>query len=200
MVAQRTLLAHAVCERVRSRQPRRCCYDQTRSVRPSAGVEYGSTDRWKSQNVKQSRVIAAVFAVALAAAGAAASQAQAGASIAVGWGWPGYGPYPPYRYGPYGYGWIGPWGPCGVGACVDDPYLRRAIRRELERLEYRRELEERAQPGIPAAGTLPYGMRPDWPPPTPEAQVQPAYRGSGEIRPEFHGAGQPRQDSVGPAR
>ena len=150
--------------------------------------------------MKQSRVVAAVFAGVLAAVGAAESQAQVAAGATVGWGWPGYGPYGPYRYGLYGYGRIGPWGSCGFGACVDSPYVRRAIRRELEQLEYLRELEERAQWGFPPAGTPLYGLRRDWVPPTPEAQVQPAYRDSGEIRPEFSRAGQPRQDSAGPPR
>ena len=150
--------------------------------------------------MKQSRVVAAVFAGVLAAVGAAEPQAQVAAGATVGWGWPGYGPYAPYRYGLYGYGWIGPEGSCGMGACVDSPYVRRAIRRELERLEHLRELEERAQRGLQSYGTPLYGARGDWPPPTPEAQVQPAYRGSGEIRPEFSGTGQPRQDSAGPPR
>jgi hypothetical protein len=87
-----------------------------------------------------------------------------------------------------------------VGACVDNPYLRRAIQRELAQLEHLRELEERAQRGLQSYGTPLYAARGDWPPPTPEAQVQPAYRGSGEIRPEFSGTGQPRQDFVGPIR
>jgi hypothetical protein len=150
--------------------------------------------------VRQSRIVAAVFAVVLAAAGAAQSRTQVAAGVTVDWGWPGYGPRAPHRYGPYGYGWIGPWGPCGAGACVDDPYLRRAIRRELEQYEHLLELEERARRGFPSDGSPPYGTRRDWLPPTPEAQVQPEYRGSGEIRPEFNRAGQPRQDSVGPPR
>jgi hypothetical protein len=150
--------------------------------------------------VKQSRIVAAVFAAVLAAAGAARSQAQLAAGATIEWGWPGYGPYVPYSYGPYWYGRIGPWGACGPGACVDNPYLRRAIQRELARLEYLRELEERAPRGFQSHRTPLYGARGDWPPPTPEAQVQPAYRGSGEIRPEFGGAGQPRQDSAGPPR
>jgi hypothetical protein len=150
--------------------------------------------------VKQSRIVAAVFAGVLAAAGAAPSQAQAAAGVTIGWGWPGHAPWAPSRYGPYWNGWIGPWGPCGASACVDDPYLRRLIQRELAQLEYLRELEERAQRSFQSYGTPRYGARGDWPPPTPEAQVQPAYRGSGEIRPEFSGTGQLRQDSAGPPR
>jgi hypothetical protein len=150
--------------------------------------------------VKQSRILAAMFAGLLAATGAVPSQAQVAAGATIGWGWPGDGPYLAYRYGPYRYGWIGPWGPWSAGAWVDNPYLRRAIQRELAQLEYRSELEERAQRGFQSYGRTLYGARGDWPPPTPEAQVQPAYRGSGEIRPEFSGTGLPRQDLAGPLR
>ncbi len=150
--------------------------------------------------MKQSRVVVAVLAGVLAVGAATESQAQVAAGAALNSGWPGYGSYAPYRYGLYGYGWIGQWGPCGVGSCVDDPYLRRAIRLELERQEYLRELEERAQHGFQSEATPLYGVRRDLPPPTPEAQVQPAYRGSGEIRPEFSGAGQPSRNSGAPLR
>lgn len=118
-----------------------------------------------------SRVVAAVVAGWLATAGAAEPQAQVVAGATV--GWPAYGTYGPFHYGPFGYGWIGPWGPCGAGACIDGPYLRRAIQRELAQLEYLRELDERAQRGLQSYGLPPYGARGDWPPPTPEAQVQP---------------------------
>jgi hypothetical protein len=150
--------------------------------------------------VKQSRILAAVFAAAFAAVGSAESRAQVAAGATTRWGWTGSGNDVPYRYGPYWYGGIGLWGPCGAGACVDNPYLRRAIRRELAQLEYLRELEERAQRGFQSSATPLYGAGGGWPPPTPEAQVQPAYRGSGEIRPEFSRAGQPRQNSAGPPR
>jgi hypothetical protein len=149
-------------------------------------------------DVQLSRIVAAVLAGVLATAGAAEPQTQVVAGATA--GWPAYGTYGPFHYGPFGYGWIGPWGPCGAGACVDGPYLRRAIQRELAQLEYLRELDERAQRGLQSYGLPPYGARGDWPPPTPEAQVQPAYRGSGEIRPEFSSAGQPRQDAAGPLR
>jgi hypothetical protein len=150
--------------------------------------------------VNESRIVAAVFAGVLATAVAAESRVTVAAGAALSWGWPGYGPYAPHRYGVLGYGWIGPWLPCGVSACIDDPYLRRATRRELERIEHHRELEERAQRGLQSYGMPLHGARGDWPPPTPEAQVQPAYHGSGEIRPEFSRAGEPREDSAGPPR
>jgi hypothetical protein len=151
------------------------------------------------QNVRQSRVVAALFVGTLAAGAAAASQAEVAAGAGVSWGGGWYGPYAPYHYGGYRYGGLYPWSPCGTSACVDDPYLRRAIRRELELHEHLRELEERAKRGFAPADPL-YGSRRDWPPPTPQAQVQPAYRGSGEVRPEFSRAGEPRQDFGGPPR
>jgi hypothetical protein len=152
--------------------------------------------------VKQSRIAAGLFAGALAAAGVGESLAQAAVGAGIGWGWgaPAFGPYAPYGYGPYGHGWVGPFGPCGVAGCIDDPYLRRAIRRELEQQELRRELEERARSGFPGAGPPAYGLRRDPAPPTPESQLQPAYRGTGEIRPEFRDAGQARPESTGPTR
>lgn len=148
--------------------------------------------------MKHSRIVAAVFAGALAVVVAATSHAQVSAGAVVDWG-PWYGPFAPNRYGLSGYGWIVPWGPCGAGGCIDDPYLRRAIRRELEQLEYHRELEERARRGLAPDGS-PYGARRDGLAPTPEAQVQPAYRGSGEIRPEFSRVGEPRQSFAEPPR
>jgi hypothetical protein len=150
--------------------------------------------------VKRSHILAAMFTGGLAAAGVAPSQAQLAVGATIGWGWPGYGLYAPYRYGPNWYGWTSAWGPCSAGACVDNPYLRRAIQRELAHLEHLRELEERVQRSLHPYGTLPYGARGNWPPPTPEAQVQPAYRSSGEILPEFSGNGEQRQDFAGPPR
>ncbi|MGZ9031837.1 MAG: hypothetical protein ACXW2G_10710 [Burkholderiaceae bacterium] len=87
-----------------------------------------------------------------------------------------------------------------MAACADNPHLRRAIQRELTQLEHLREIEERAQRVLESYGTPLYGAGRDWPPPTPEAQVQPSYRGSGEIRPEFSGTGRPHKDFAGPLR
>jgi hypothetical protein len=115
-----------------------------------------------------------------------AASAPSGAQFvggAVGWGWSGISPFWP--------GAGGPWAVCGAGVCADGPYLRRAIQREIARLEFLGELEERAQRGA-ALGRLPYVHRMDAPPPTPEAHIQPAYRNSGEIRPEFSSSGSPR--------
>ncbi|MCU0693581.1 MAG: hypothetical protein MUF54_19500 [Polyangiaceae bacterium] len=145
------------------------------------------------------RIVAALLAGVLEVA-AAGPPAQAAAGVAVSRGWPGYGPYLPPRHGVHGHGWLGTWGACGAGACIDDPYLRRAIRRELDQYEFRRELEERAQRGLAQDGMPPYGARRDLPPPTPEGQVQPAYRHSGEIRPEFAGTGQPHPYPAAPPR
>ncbi len=149
--------------------------------------------------MKHWRIVAAAFAGVLATTGAAPSRAQVAAGATIGWGWSGNETPLPYRYG-YWHGWAGPLGTCGTSACVDNRYLRRAIQRELAQFEYLRDLEERTQRGFQLYGSPLYGARGDWPPPTPEAQVQPAYRGSGEIRPEFSATGQPRQDAAGPPR
>ncbi len=150
--------------------------------------------------MKQSRILAVALVGVLASAGVVSSQAQVVAGAAIGWGWIGYGPYMPYGRGPYGYGWIGLWGPCSAGACASNPYLRRAIQRELARLEFLHELEEHAQPDLPLNGNSLYGVRGERPPPTPEAQMQPAFRGSGDIRPEFSRTGQLRQGPAGEQR
>ena len=158
------------------------------------------TDRPGSRDVKRSRILAAVLAGVVAAAGVVPSHAQWTAGATIGWGWAGNGPHARYLHGRYGYGWSSRWGPCGAGACVDNPYLRRAIQRELAQLEHLRELDERAQGGLQSYGTPLHGARRDWPPPTPEEQVQPAYRGSGEVRPEFSLSGHPRRDHASPLR
>jgi hypothetical protein len=126
------------------------------------------------------RLRALLASILVAASTSAPAQYVSGV---IGWGWPGYGPYWP--------GYVGPLAPCGFSGCADNPYLRRAIQREIARMEFLNELEERAQRGA-ALGRLPYVHTADWPPPTPEAHIQPAYRRSGEIRPEFTSSGTPR--------
>ena len=104
-------------------------------------------------------------------------------------------PSPAPVYSPsaaYSLGGFYPRSPCAPGVCPDSIALGRAIRRELQRQELRRELEARAaaaaRPGEPSPYTAPRYL----PPPTPEAQMQPRYRGTGEIRPEYQMSGQPR--------
>ncbi len=96
-------------------------------------------------------------------------------------------PYPPYPYG----GYI-PTGPCLPGQCVDGIQLRRAIRRELQVQELRRELDLRAAQGVTSGGGSPYLVPRYMPPPTPESHLQPSHKGTGEIRPEYRNAGQAR--------
>lgn len=150
--------------------------------------------------MKPTRIVATVFAGMAAVATAAASPPEVAAGATVFWGWPGPGPWVPHRPELHWNASLGLWGPCGARACVDNPYLRRAIQRELAQFEHRREIEARSQRGFTTQATSLYGPRSDWPPPTPEAQVQPAFRGSGEIRPEFSGSGLPRQDLATPLR
>jgi len=138
----------------------------------------------------KSRIATTIAAVVLAATGAAPLRAQVVVGTSFVWGWPAYGPNLPYRYGPQWLGWSGQ---CGAGLCVDSPYLRRAIQREIAQFEHLRDLQERTQPSLHSFGGPLYLAGGGWPPPTPEAHVQPAYRGSGELRPEFSATGQPRE-------
>ncbi len=138
----------------------------------------------------KSRIITALAAVLLAATGAAPLRAQVVVGTGFVWGWPTYGPNLSYRYGPQWFGWIGQ---CGAGLCVDSPSLRRAIQREIVQFEHLRDLQERNQPSLHMVGRPLHLAGGGWPPPTPDAHVQPAYRGSGEIRPEFSATGQPRE-------
>src|SRR4030095_3317252 len=87
--------------------------------------------RSESQALKRSWILASCVAAMLAAAAAFPSQAQINFGAPIRLGWVGYGPYWPYWYG-----WSGSWSPCAPGACVDNLYLRRAIQREIARLEY----------------------------------------------------------------
>jgi hypothetical protein len=150
----------------------------SRRLLGSAGVDRRRTGRERLQKVKPSRIVSVVIAGVLATAGSAAAQEQAAAGAV-------YVPHAPGRFAVFGSGWFGGWGPCDFGACADSPYLRRAIQRELAQLEHLRDLDERAQRALQSHSLPPYGARGERPPPTPEEQVQPAFRGSGEIRPEF---------------
>lgn len=86
------------------------------------------------------------------------------------WQWPGYGPYASDPYGGFA-----PW----------VPQIRRDIRREMRSQDLRRELELRDGGGSPLGTGGLYGAPRYSPPPTPESQVQPRYRGSGDVRPEY---------------
>lgn len=76
-----------------------------------------------------------------------------------------------------------PWG-CAPGMrnCISQDELRIILERQRRLDSLRRD----ATPGVllaPQVRTLP--------PPTPESEVQPAYKGSGSIRPEFRDSGTP---------
>jgi hypothetical protein len=137
-------------------------------------------------------MLAAFSAALLAAPGAAFAQSDTAVGVGAVWPRPGYGPYGPYPYGPYPYGGYGPWGPCLYGPCADNMELRRAVRRELQLQELRRELEQGSGYGPSSSGGGGFGVRRDPPPPTPESEMQPRFRGSGEVRPEYRSAGQAR--------
>ncbi len=137
--------------------------------------------------VKPVRTIVAACVALVGVVSAVPAHAQASIGGAVVWPGPVYGPYAPYSY--WGYT---PWDPCLSGMCAYDAQLRRAVRREMQLQELRRELDMRAGDGFPAAGQSIYGVSRSPPPPTPESHLQPSYRGSGEVRPEYRSAGQAR--------
>ena len=71
------------------------------------------------------------------------------------------------------------------------------VRLELERHRRMQELRERApqpEPHIYGPGGGIWGLQRYIPPATPEANIQPAYRGSGQLRPEYEQSGQLRPE------
>ena len=96
--------------------------------------------------------------------------------------------YPPAAYPLAPAPLLGPWGACAHGNCVDSPALRAAIRRELQRQELRNDLDRQAEAAARVAEQT-YRVPRYLPPATPESQVQPGYRGSGEVRLEYRASG-----------
>lgn len=122
-----------------------------------------------------------------------AASAQPRVVVGVGAVWP--GPVYPPPYGPYYYPYGGiyaPWGPCASGFCGYGVDVRSAIRREFQQQELRRELEQRANEVSSGGAASPYAAPRYVPAPTPESQLQPRYRGSGEVRPEYRDSGKAR--------
>jgi uncharacterized membrane protein len=131
--------------------------------------------------------LAAPCVALLCALGGSLAQADVAIDGAALWQWPLYGPYAGYPYGA-----VAPWVPCAPWTCVDANQLRRDLRREMRSQELRRELELRASGGLRSGTESLFGTPRYIPPSTPAAQVQPRYRGSGEVRPQYHDANQPR--------
>jgi len=93
-----------------------------------------------------------------------------------------------------------PWFACSPPYRCGDPAQ---MRLELERARRMQELRERAMPPEPRryeAGDGPWGRQPYMPPPTPAANIQPAYRGSSQLRPEYEQTGRPIGDHGTDAR
>jgi len=120
--------------------------------------------------------------------------------------------------GPYFAGWVGPYFAGGVGpyyhhrtplgAGLYNPWLgcdalygcydSHRLRLELDRDRRLQELRERAAPGSRTyeAGEGPWGQQRYIPPATPESSIQPAYRGTGQLRPEYEQAARPAAKSA----
>lgn len=112
---------------------------------------------------------------------------------APGWAWPVTGIAGTWP------GLYGPWG-CLSASCLEDARVRRAIQREVARLQWLAERDEHAQAALLSGSRSPHPDRSHMLPVTPEAHVQPAYRGTGEIRPEFRDSGLPLREFPGSAR
>lgn len=92
---------------------------------------------------------------------------------------------------PLVWGMYDPWFICTPPYLCGDPFQMRI---ELERDRRRQELRERATqsaPRIYGPGDGPWGRQRYIPPATPEAHIQPAYRGASKLRPEYEQSAQP---------
>jgi hypothetical protein len=137
--------------------------------------------------------------VFLAVPMAVAAQAPVVIGGAAAWPRPAYAPpVAPYGYAIYGpWPLYAPWDPCRAGACVDSFALRRYIAREIRRQELANLPESSGATAFARPGESPFGMPRYLPPPTPESEIQPRFRGSGEVLPRFRDAGQPLQQPGG---
>lgn len=88
---------------------------------------------------------------------------------------------------PVGPGGLGePWIACQPpAACLDAIELRIELKRFRRAQELRAGATANADAPPGAAAIGPYGSRRYVPPPTPEANIQPAYRGASRLRPEY---------------
>ncbi len=92
---------------------------------------------------------------------------------------------------PLARGMYDPWLSCTPPYRCRDPIQ---LRLELERYGRMQELRERAtqsEPRIYGPGDGPWGSQRYIPPATPEANIQPAYRGASKLRPEYEQSAQP---------
>ena len=90
---------------------------------------------------------------------------------------------------PMARGMYDPWFSCALPYRCGDPVQ---MRLELERYRRTQELRERAtqsEPRIDGPGDGPWGRQRYVPPATPEANIQPAYRGASRLRPEYEQTG-----------
>jgi hypothetical protein len=97
----------------------------------------------------------------------------------------------PYYGVPLARGMYHPWFSCTPPYRCRDPVQ---LRLELERDRRMQELRERAtqpEPRIYGPGDGPWGLQRYIPPATPEANIQPAYRGASQLRPEYERSTQP---------
>lgn len=170
-----------------------CCY--VLLVSPTLGLQRGAASagdvsaadsRSRSVRLPLMRTPALLAAVLAATVNADAGSFVGRGQVVVG---PWYSPYgaafaPPFVYDPFG--------PCLARLnCADYEQLRRFLDR------YERNYGGRIAPGPPAVALPP---RPRDVAPTPDAHIQPRYRGASQIRPEFEQSGQERDGPPVPGK
>lgn len=117
-----------------------------------------------------------------------------GPAISIGMGaWVGPGVWVPGA--PYTWWWGDPYWAGPIYWPYYDPMLLRVELERMERLRWLREAAgERSPPQAPGnlwdGGAGPWGYVKRIPPPTPESEIQPAYRGASQIRPEYQRSGE----------
>ena len=90
----------------------------------------------------------------------------------------------PHRM-PFAFGIYDPWFVCiPPYGCQDSLQLRLELERD-RRLQELRERAARSEPRLQGPAEGPWGGQRYLPPATPEANIQPAYRGASQLRPEY---------------
>ena len=95
-----------------------------------------------------------------------------------------------YYGAPLTRGMYDPWFSCTPYRCRDSVQLRLELERHRRMLELS-ELATQPEPRIYGPGDGIWGLQRYIPPATPEANIQPAYRGASQLRPEYEQSARP---------
>ena len=97
---------------------------------------------------------------------------------------------------PLAFGIYDPWLTCTPPyGCYDAAQLRIELERD-RRLQELRALAARSEARAHGPGDGPWGRQRYLPSPTPDANIQPAYRGTGQVRPEYEHSSQVRKPAA----